>query len=238
MKRIIMLIGVLLLAGCATTVSADDAYQRGYQMGADSKAFMDGWEAAHKEAPPEQKAAIPSKLKDSDFADIFKPWQPSNRYEHKDVAPTQGQTQDDAKQLLTEWKATFVPEKGNRIDYIPKDDGFKVDNDGLSSKFEFTVHEDGISATIRMSGGNIKKPETYEAAVLQYGMDMLVIASRYGAIQNIDKTEIYTLYPKMGIGFLNITSAYAGDFVIKAAARSNKSIPAASSITFPLRMAK
>ena len=175
---------LLLLA--AITVTADDAYQEGYRMGADSKAFMDGWRAAHKAAAPVPQQ--PSVASEDDLKAIFsQPFVPSNRL----AAPAQGQTQNATEQLSQEWKATFVPEKGNRTDYIPKDDGFKVDNDGLSSEFEFTVHEDGISATIRMSGGNIKKPETYEAAVLQYGMDMLVIASRYGAIQNIDKTEIY-----------------------------------------------
>jgi hypothetical protein len=189
---------------------------------------MDGWNAAHKEAAPVQQQ--PSVASEDDLKAIFsQPWQPTKRYAAQEK-------QNTTEQLSQEWKATFVPEKGSRTDYIPKDDGFKVDNDGMSSEIEFTVHEDGISATIRMSGGNIKKPETYEAAVLQYGTDMIVIASRYGAIKNIDKIEIYTLYPKMGIGFLNMTSAYAGDFVIKVAAESNKSIPAASSITFPLRM--
>lgn len=213
-----------LLLLMAVTVSADDAYQEGYRMGADSKAFMDGWRAANKEpsAPQVEKPSVRPTLKEF--------------IAERDEARKLQEKQNTTEQLSLEWKATFVPEKGSRTDYIPKDDGFKVDNDGLSSELEFTVHEDGISATIRMSGGNIKKPETYEAAVLQYGTDMIVIASRYGAIKNIDKIEIYTLYPKMGIGFLNMTSAYAGDFVIKVAAESNKSIPAASSLTFPLRL--
>ncbi|MDQ5767235.1 hypothetical protein [Thiothrix subterranea] len=215
---------LLLLA--AITVSADDAYQRGYQMGADSKAFQEGWDAAQKKAVPAQQQ--PSVASEDDLKAIFsQPFVPSNRF----AAPAQGQTQNATEQLLPEWKATFVPENCSRTYYTQESKSFKTDECETSLEFGFIVPENSTQATIRIIG--IQTGES-DAAVLYQSKEKIIISAINDS--SIDRSEIYTLYPKIGIGFLNMTRADAGDNFAKTDSKTDANIPSASSLTFSLRL--
>jgi hypothetical protein len=63
---------------------------------------------------------------------------------------------------------------------------------------------------------------------------MIVISANDNSA--LDKSEIYTLYPDIGIGFLNMTRTDAGDNFAKTTSKTDANIPTASSITFPLQL--
>lgn len=193
-----MLAPLLLLM--AVTVAADDAYQRGYQMGADAKAFRDGWGAAQAEKQ----------------------------------RPTFAEFMERGKL----GKMTFVQADmdGSRFDFAEGDKTFKQDKDGIKGKTRFEILDDGITAKIHITG-NKDQSETAGGVVLQQTTEMVVIATTYGAQKGLDKIDVYTLFPALGIGFLNITHAYGGigEFG-KALVEAGKGYPSASSITIPLKL--
>lgn len=195
-----------LLLLTAMTVSADDAYQRGYQMGADLKAYQEGWEAAQKEVQPSDEP------KSQTFAEFR---------EHRKLK-----------------EMTFIQANidGTRLDFTERDKTFKSDKDGIKGKTSFEILDDGIAAKIYITG-NKNQSETADGVVLQQTAEMVVIATTYGAQKRLDKIDVYTLYPSLGIGFLNITHAYGGTGELgKALAEAGKGYPSASSITIPLKL--
>lgn len=136
-----------------------------------------------------------------------------------------------------EWKAVFVPDQGSRIDYLPKKGGFKQNADSTSYRFEFIVPHSGDAATIRLipTGKGQVPPEEYPAVITHRSEDMFVLVLVLTAKPLPDKFEVYTLYPKSGVGFSTTTSAYMGNIAMKALSATNPEIPMASASIFPLR---
>lgn len=136
-----------------------------------------------------------------------------------------------------EWRATFVPDKGSRVDYLPKKGGFKQNADNTSYQFEFIVPATGDTATMRLipTGKNTVPSEDYPAFIVQRSEDMIVLLLVHTSNPRPDKFEIYTLYPQAGVGFSSITSAYIGNPLMKALSATNPDIPIASASIFPLR---
>lgn len=133
------------------------------------------------------------------------------------------------------WSATFVPEKGNRIDYIEKKGGFKHSVDDTSYRFEFIVPEAGDTARMRLipTEKNTDPSEDYRAFIAHRSGDMIILI--VALANNPDKFEVYTLYPRAGVGFITTTSAYLGNSLIKELSLVKPEIPTASASIFPLR---
>ena len=136
-----------------------------------------------------------------------------------------------------EWRATFVPDKGGRVDYLPKRGGFKQNADNTSYRFEFIVPATGDTATMRLipTGKDTAPSEDYPAFIIQRSEDMIVLFLVHTSNPRPDKFEVYTLYPQAGVGFGNITSAYIGNPLMKALSATNPDIPIASASIFPMR---
>lgn len=134
-------------------------------------------------------------------------------------------------------KMTFIPDvgEGSRIDYM-EDKTFNKTQDSIKGKTEFIMHNDDLGVTIRIIG-NKKETEEIAGVVLQQTAEMVVIATIYGAQKGLDKIDVYTLFPALGVGFLNITHAYGGIGELgKALVEAGKGYPSASSITIPLKL--
>jgi hypothetical protein len=136
------------------------------------------------------------------------------------------------------WRAVFITEPGSRIDFMASANEFVESEDQASSyRFEFNVPSEGSTATIRLLpvGENTSPSEDYGAIVLARSDDMVVLLMGTAGLTRGDKFETYTLYPKLGIGFLTETSSFLGVVAMKAAATTNPRIPAATAKAFPLR---
>jgi hypothetical protein len=136
-----------------------------------------------------------------------------------------------------EWRATYAPEKGSRVDYLPKKSGFRQGADSFSYRFEFIVPATGKTATMRLipTGKNTHSSEDYAAFIAHRSEDMVVLLLVLTAAPKPDKFEVYTLYPQAGIGFSTTTSAYIGNPIMKNLSASNPEIPIASASILPLR---
>jgi hypothetical protein len=136
-----------------------------------------------------------------------------------------------------EWRGVFVPDKGNRTDYLPKKGGFKQNADTTSYRFEFIVPAMGNTATMRLipTKKSMGDSEDYPAVIVKRSEDMIVLVLVHTADPPPDKFEVYTLYPQAGVGFSTITSAYIGNPLMKALAATDPEIPVASASIFPLR---
>lgn len=104
-------------------------------------------------------------------------------------------------------------------------------------RFEFAIPCEGSSASIRLLpvGANTSVSKDYEAVVILRGPDMIVLLMINDGIRRGDKFESYTLYPKLGVGFLTTTSSYLGIPKMKELAPIKPEIPAGSGMVFPLR---
>jgi hypothetical protein len=136
------------------------------------------------------------------------------------------------------WRAVFVTEDGTRIDFLSNKRTFISRKDASSAyRFEFTVPDDGNRATIRLLpvGANTGPSEDYEAVIIIRGPDMVVLLMLHDGTRRGDKFESYTLYPKLGVGFLATTSSFLGNPIMKELAAIKPEIPAGSGMVFPLR---
>lgn len=137
------------------------------------------------------------------------------------------------------WNGVFVAVQGTRVDYFPDKRGFQSQEDAVSHwRFEFRIPAEGSKAQVRLiPEKNENKPsEDYEAVVISRNDDMIALALRYSINPKPEKTEIYTLYPKLGIGFLTDTSAFLGNWLMKDLATfGDPNIPHASAKIIPLR---
>ncbi|HWL63293.1 MAG TPA: hypothetical protein VNQ32_10865 [Steroidobacteraceae bacterium] len=136
------------------------------------------------------------------------------------------------------WKAVFVTDEGVRLDYSEKTKALTPNSDQASRyRFEFNVPAEGNTATIRLLpvGENTDASEDYDALILARGTDMLVLLMVNAGLQRGDRFETYTLYPKLGVGFLTETSSYLGNATLRQSTPSGTDIPAASAKAFPLR---
>lgn len=136
-----------------------------------------------------------------------------------------------------EWRATYAPDEGSRVDYLPKKGGFKQRADGTSYRFEFIVPATGNTATMRLipTGKNTHPSEDYAAFIAHRSEDMVVLILVLTADPRPDKFEVYTLYPQAGVGFSTTTSAYIGNLRMKYLSAIDPEIPTASAIIIPLR---
>jgi hypothetical protein len=136
-----------------------------------------------------------------------------------------------------EWRAAFVPEKGSRIDFLPRKGGFQRSVDTTAYRLEFVVPLTGDSATVRLiyTGGATEEADDYPAVIVHRGEDMITLILLHTANPPPDKFEIYTLHPRAGVGFSSIVSAYVGNRSMRALAATDPSIPAASASIIPLR---
>ncbi|WP_287602766.1 hypothetical protein [Thiothrix sp.] len=139
------------------------------------------------------------------------------------------------KRLGEVHEITLAPESGVRIDYMSKDRSFKKQDDGLSSGVKITWSDNQPMAIINIGKGLKERAEEYRAVILQRTKNMVVFAVMYDTPIPISKSEIYTIYPKENIGFLTISSSYVGSEWVEIAAQSDASIPASTSVTFPLK---
>ena len=84
-------------------------------------------------------------------------------------------------------------------------------------------------------GANTDPSEDYEAVVILRGPDMVVLLMINDGSRRGDKFQSYTLYPKLGVGFLMTTSSFLGNPLMKELAAIKPEIPAGSGMVFPLR---
>ena len=140
--------------------------------------------------------------------------------------------------MAESWRAVFVTEDGSRIDFLSNKRSFVSSKDASSAyRFEFAIPAEGNRASIRLLpvGANTSPSEDYEAVVIMRGADMLVLLMVNDASPRGDKFESYTLYPKLGVGFLTTTSSFLGNPLMKELAAIKPDIPAGSGMVFPLR---
>jgi hypothetical protein len=136
------------------------------------------------------------------------------------------------------WHAVFGTEQGTRIDFFDNMRSFVSRKDASDAyRFEFTVPAEGNLATIRLLpvGANTTPSEDYDALVIARGPDMVVLLMLDKGMRRGDKFESYTLYPKLGIGFLTTTSSFLGNPVMKERAAVKPDIPSGSGMVYPLR---
>ena len=136
------------------------------------------------------------------------------------------------------WRGVFVGVPGERTDYYPDNRGFKQHPDALSAwRFEFRVPSEGRIAKIRLiPHGTMNEPtEDYDAVIPQRSSDIIVMMMMHTAQPTPSKTEIYTVYPRLGVGYLTETSSFLGSDVMKEMASVNPDIPHASAKVIPLR---
>ena len=71
------------------------------------------------------------------------------------------------------------------------------------------VPAEGQRATIRLLpvGDNTSPSEDYDAFVLARSADMVTLVMVTGGLTRGEEVEMYTLYPKLGVGFHPIQSA-------------------------------
>jgi hypothetical protein len=134
--------------------------------------------------------------------------------------------------------AIFATEQGTRIDFFDSTRSFVSRKDASDAyRFELTVPAEGNLATIRLLpvGANASPPENYDALVIARGPDMVVLLMLHEGMRRGDKFESYTLYPKLGIGFLSTTSSFLGNPVMKERAAVKPDIPSGSAMVYPLR---
>jgi hypothetical protein len=137
-----------------------------------------------------------------------------------------------------QWRGVFVTEDGARIDFLSNKQSFVSSKDASSAyRFEFAIPISGNRASIRLLpvGANIGRSEDYEAVVILRGPDMVVLLMVNDGSRRGDKFESYTLYPKLGVGFLTTTSSFLGNPLMKELAPVKPEIPAGSGMVFPLR---
>ena len=136
------------------------------------------------------------------------------------------------------WRAVFVTEDGSRIDFLRSKQAFVSTKDASSAyRFEFAVPAEGNRASIRLLpvGTNTAPSEDYDAVIIMRGPDMVVLLMVNDGSRRGDKFESYTLYPKLGVGFLTTTSSFLGNPLMKELAAIKADIPAGSGMVFPLR---
>ena len=136
------------------------------------------------------------------------------------------------------WRPVFVTTDGTRIDFIAQRRSFDSQSDKASAyRFEFNIPPEGTRASIRLLpvGQNRGPSEDYEATIVMRGPDMIVLVMHNIGLQKGDKFEVYTLYPRLDIGFLIETSSFLGNPLMKELAPVRPEIPSASAKAFPLR---
>ena len=136
------------------------------------------------------------------------------------------------------WKAVFVTEDGSRIDYFKGKLSFISSSDKATAyRFEFVVPPGETTATIRLLpvGENTNPSEDYKAIIISRSEDMVVLIMVNEGLSRGDKFEGYSLFPKIGVGYIIETNSYYGRPEMKTRANSNPNIPAASAKAFPLR---
>ena len=136
------------------------------------------------------------------------------------------------------WSGVFAAVQGTRVDYFPDERGFQSQEDEVSHwRFEFRIPAKGSNAHVRLipSTQENKPIEDYEAFVISRNEDMIALTLRYSISPKPEKIEVYTLYPKLGIGFLTVTSAFLGNYLFKALATGDPNIPHASAKVIPLK---
>ncbi|HTS53527.1 MAG TPA: hypothetical protein VMH26_09670 [Burkholderiales bacterium] len=136
------------------------------------------------------------------------------------------------------WHAVFGAEQGTRMDFFDNTRSFVPRKDASEAhRFEFTVPAEGNVATIRVLpvGTNTDPPADYDALVIVRGPDMVVLVMLHEGMRRGDTFESYTLYPKLGIGFITTTSSFLGNPLMKERAAVKPDIPSGSAVVFPLR---
>lgn len=142
-----------------------------------------------------------------------------------------------AQDSTKEWSAIFSGGKGNRIDFTPKNGGLQVGEDAASVMYRFDIPNSGNKATLGlmpMKSALQSNPEIYELEVLQRSDEMIVMKVKL-APESRDRFQIFTIFPKTGIGFCTTVSAYInGTKETRAASAVNPNIPPASAVTTSL----
>ena len=137
-----------------------------------------------------------------------------------------------------EWAGTFLGGKATTMVYNPRDGGLKIGESISSYLYRFAIPDAGDKATVAIlpvdkNGKAAGELEKYEAVILQRSQEMIVIKLKFLLNGNpIDRIQIYTVFPKIGVGFCTTTSAYIiGSEEAKALAIINPKIPPASTNT-------
>jgi len=136
------------------------------------------------------------------------------------------------------WTGTFVGVSGERTDYFPDSRGFQTQADAVSAwRFQFRVPSEGRIAKIRLipHGAKNEPSEDYDGVILHRSGDIIVMMMMHTAEPMPSKAEIYTVYPRLGIGYLTETSAFLGNELMREIAPNNPKIPHASAKVIPLR---
>ena len=111
----------------------------------------------------------------------------------------------------------FRYEKGVRVVYEKdKTEGaFQEDTITKSAVLHILIPKDENKAQISLAygqGAQGRQDTTWNGLVIHRSPDMIAILSSFGA--DCDKLENYVIYPKQGVGFSIIYSAYMGADVI------------------------
>ena len=139
-----------------------------------------------------------------------------------------------------ELRFEFVSGKGIRYDYFLSNDRFNLQEDNLLYKFIFIIPTTGNKAKIQLFylRSSSTEPDDYSAIILHRSDDMITMMLQYSPEYNLDKIELYTIFPKLGIGFTSKLSSYLGLPKMKYASKFVPQIPQASASVIPIRQLK
>ena len=111
------------------------------------------------------------------------------------------------------WYAVFQPAKGARFNYDPDHGGFQESEDLAACRYGIWVPLTGPEGEVEIiSGGRVPagaNPEAFRATILQRSDDMVVLKLVPKAGQPPDRVQIYTIFPKLGAGFLTTAGGKA-----------------------------
>jgi len=126
------------------------------------------------------------------------------------LSPTR---QTEAKGRASGWHATFRPAAGARVDFLGQGGGFRTAVESAACRFGIWVASAGPEAEVEILAGTEAiaaaeaRPETFRAVVLQRSDDLIVLKLVMKTVQQADHVQIYTLFPRSGVGFVTTSSA-------------------------------
>ena len=135
-----------------------------------------------------------------------------------------------------EWSGIFSGGKGTRLDFTPQDGGLKTTDESSTYLYRFDIPAEGTKAILvllsRKASAKTESREIYEMEILQRSDEMVVMKIILQTTEQVDRFQLFSVFPKSGIGFCTTVSAYiTGTKEFKALGTANPKIPPASTNT-------